>query len=398
MAIEISMPKLGMTMKVGLVTKWLKQVGDPVAQGETLLEVTTEKLTQEVDAPADGFLRAILVREGEEVPVGTLLGWIGAKDEAPPAETPQPPAPIATEEEKPSVESELRITPVARRLAKDMGIDLSRVPSSGGRVGREEVLAYIEAQKKSIETVPSPAEKETMAPPEQRIEIIGMRKAIASHMVQSLHEAAQLTVANEVDVTELVRLRESIQPGFQNSTGMHLTYTDMLIALIAQALKKHPMLNSTIENNAVILHENVNMGIAIAIKNGLVAPVIRAAESKTLEEISSARIDLIRKANEGKLTEDDLSGGTFTVTNPGLPGSDLSTPILNSPQNAILAIGRFTKKPAVYQDAVCIRTMCWLSLTFDHRAMDGIPVAAFLETLTQMLQNPYRYRVLSGLE
>ncbi|MCL5958305.1 MAG: 2-oxo acid dehydrogenase subunit E2, partial [Chloroflexi bacterium] len=215
-----------------------------------------------------------------------------------------------------------------------------------------------------------------------------MRKAIADHMVESLHNAAQLTISLEVDATELVNLRERILPGFEAAIGVRPTFTDLLVVLTTKALQQHPLLNSTTEGDEIILHQPVNMGVAVAIESGLIVPVILGAQNLGLGDISRTRFELARKASEGRIGYEDVQGGTFTITNVGGAGADISTPILNSPQNAILGVGRIAKKPAVYNDEICVRHMLWLNVTFDHRAMDGAPVARFLDTLSTMIQNP----------
>lgn len=229
---------------------------------------------------------------------------------------------------------------------------------------------------------------ERATPVRDRIPLLGMRKAIAEHMVASLHTAAQLTISLEVDATELVALREKIVVGFETAIGIRPTYTDLLIVLVTKALERNPVLNSTLDGGEVILHHDVNMGVAVALADGLIVPIIRQTQKCGLKEITRARFELARRAERGKLLPDDVQGGTFTITNAGGAGADISTPILNSPQNAILGVGRIVKKPAVFKDEICIRHLLWLNVTFDHRAMDGVPVARFLSDLEGMVQEP----------
>ncbi len=229
---------------------------------------------------------------------------------------------------------------------------------------------------------------ERATPVQDRIPLLGIRKAIADHMVASLRAAAQLTISLEVDATELVALRENIVAGFEAAIGIRPTYTDLLIVLVTQALQQNPVLNSTLEGGEIILHRDINMGVAVALSDGLIVPVICEAQKCGLKEITKARFNLARRAEEGKLVPKDVQGGTFTITNVGGAGADISTPILNSPQNAILGVGRIVKKPAVFRDEICVRHMLWLNVTFDHRAMDGVPVARFLSGLQGMVQEP----------
>ncbi len=222
------------------------------------------------------------------------------------------------------------------------------------------------------------------------IPLEGMRKFIADHLVASLHNAAQLTVSVEVDATELVKAREAILPKVQDATGIRPTYTDMLVVLLTRALQQHPLLNSVTVEDQIILSDDVNMGVAVNTDTGLIVPVIHQAQKKSLPEITRARADLARKAMEGRLAYSDIDGGSFTISNPGATSTDITTPILNAPQNAILAVGRLVEKPAVFNREICIRNMFWLNLTFDHRAFDGVPAAKFLETLDRMIQEPMK--------
>ena len=445
MAIELRMPKLGLTMKKGLLTKWLKQEGELVAQGEPVAEVMTEKITIEIESPGPGLLKKILVPAKQEVPVGALLAWIGAADEAVPELGERPlvnaldiasaataaAAAVAGEDTR---GVEIKASPAAKRLAREQGVDIWAVKPSGGdgRISSRDVLAYVatrqaQAQVEQVAINASEAAKRLAnergidlasvaeslgekrritsedveaylvaqrAQPAtglRTIPLVGVRKMIADHLVESLRNGAQLTIASEVDATELVRARELIIPGFQAAAGIRPTYTDLLIVLVAKALKLHPTLNSTTTGDEVVLHEDVNMGVAVATESGLIVPVIHEAQAKSLGEISRARSDLMHKAIEGRLSHEDIQGGTFTISNAGGVGSDISTPILNSPENAILGVGRLVKKPAVRENVICIRDTFWLSLTFDHRAMDGTPVAQFLETLTGMIQEPLKH-------
>jgi pyruvate dehydrogenase E2 component (dihydrolipoamide acetyltransferase) len=412
MAVEVRMPKLGLTMERGVVTGWLKKEGDPVSRGEPIVEITTEKIANQIDADGAGTLGRILVQEGEEAPVGALLGLIlqigedpsslkvGVEAEpalaiaaAAPSFIDSAPARISDGDQ----DGGIKASPVARKLAQQYGVDLSHLKPQveGGRIGREDVLAFVAAMPAQAEpsAISKPGPTVDTLPAEhpmtavRAIPMAGMRKVIADHLMASLHSSAQLTVAIELDVTELVTTREQIIPGFQAAIGLRPSYTDILMVLVSKALLLHPILNSTISGNEILLHGDVNMGIAVALENGLIVPVIPGTHAKSLGEITRARTELVQKAKEGRLSPDEMAGGTFTITNPGTPGADISTPILNSPQNAILGVGRFVKKPAVLGDEICVRQMCWFSVTFDHRVSDGVPVIQFFETLNGMLQD-----------
>ena len=454
MAFDLRMPKLGMSATKGTIAKWFKAEGEEVNEGEPLIDVLTDKVTFQVESPRTGLVRKILVPVKREVPVGTLLAWIGSADEEIPvlAEreaqaavgAPIPVMAAATSStgaaaSAASASNEVVASPAAKRMAKEQGVDLALVKPSGadGRVSSGDVLAYVAAQQAAAETEKafnaSPAAKRlaqeigldlsaiartlgdnrritsedveaylqsqnaaadsSVRPgPEpaasSRIPLEGIRKAIADHLVESLHNAAQLTISLEVDATELVNLRERILPGFEAAIGVRPTFTDLLVVLTTKALQQHPLLNSTTEGDEIILHQTVNMGVAVAIESGLIVPVIPGAQKLGLGDISRTRFELARKASEGRIGYEDVQGGTFTITNIGGAGADISTPILNSPQNAILGVGRIAKKPAVYNDEICVRHMLWLNVTFDHRAMDGAPVARFLDTLSTMIQKP----------
>ena len=388
MAIEVRLPQWGMGMREGTVVRWLKREGDPVQVDEDLVEVEAAKTTQAVTTPRAGVLLRVLVPEGETVPVRTPLAIVGAPSEAaadqPSAEyaaasspeASRPPAKVAEERRVP-------VTPVARKLARELGIDLALVAGSGpgGRVDEADVRAYAERQAAPSAPLPVPAEAALDA--DQVEPMSGMRRAIARNMHASVHGMAQLTLFTELDATELVRLRERLQREFP------LTYTDLIVHATARALRRHPRVNVSLDGELVRVHSGIHIGLAVALDDGLIVPVLRNADRKALPDLAAEARGLADRARQGQLTPEDVSGSTFTVTTLGRFGIDGFTPIINPPEAAILGVGRIIEKPAAYRGAIALRHMLTLSLTHDHRLVDGAAAAAFLQTLVEMLEMPY---------
>ncbi len=370
-------------MADGTIVRWLKHEGDVVTQGEPLVEVEAAKVTSEVEAEVSGVLARILVAEGETVPVRTPLCVIAAAGEArtsaaAPTEpvvsaagTPAPPAA--------SLQSGGQVTPVARKMAKEHGIDLSQVRGSGpgGRIVTEDVQRAIDEAARPAPSVP-PASPSAG----QIVSMTGMRGTIARRMHQSLQTSAQVTLITEVDVSALVQLREELKQQFA------VTYTDLVVKATAQALKEHPRLNAWIEEEHIRLAQEVHIGVAVTLENGLIVPVVRDADYKSLREISQEMQRLASRGREGTLERDELMGSTFSVTNLGMYGIDAFTPIINPPEVAILGVGRITEKLVRVPRGAEWRNAMTLSLTFDHRAVDGAPAAAFLQSLGQRLEHP----------
>ena len=442
MATKIIMPKLGMAMKEGVVAKWLREDGDPVVKDEPVAVVMSKKITYTLSAPAAGVLR-ILVRPKETRAVGAALAFVTAPGEAVPTTEGAGPTPAmavgaavsagaAETLAAPSAAATgfVLASPAARRLAREKGIDLARVAGTGadGLVTESDVLHFAEEQAK----VPAPADvlatsaarqlalehgvsldeiqgtgvggriteqnvldfvgSRSKAPPPSAaaptavrvIPFTGMRQAVAEHMVESLHAMAQLTLQTEADATELVKLRIQLKAEFD------LTYTDLLVKAVARALRQHPLLNSTLIGDEIHLLEPIHIGIAVALEEGLIVPVLRDADKRTVQEIAQEARRLAQGARDGSLSVDEVTGGTFTITSLGAYGVDGFTPIINSPEVAILGVGRIVEKPAIYQGEVARRSLMVLSLTVDHRVVDGAPAAEFLRTVKELLENPYR--------
>jgi len=437
MATEIVLPQWSMGMADGTIVRWLKHEGDTVTAGEPLVEVEAAKVTSEVEAEVSGVLARILVAEGETVPVRTALCLIETADEVrASAEAPTEPVESATGASTPvppvaSSQPTVQVTPVARRMAQELGIDLSQVRGSGpgGRIVTEDVQRAIDeaarpapptAASATVQVIPAArrlaqehgidlgqvrgsgpggritvedvqrviaAQPATSVPPalpaaEQVIPLIGMRGAIARRMHQSLQNSAQVTLITEVDVSALVQLREELKQQFA------LTYTDLVVKAVARALKGHPHLNAWLEGEQVQLVQAIHIGVAVALDEGLIVPVVRDADRRSLREIAQETQRLTLCAREGTLTREEVMGSTFSVTNLGMYGIDAFTPIINPPESAILGVGRIYEKLVRDPQGAEWRHVMTLSLTFDHRAVDGAPAAAFLQTIGKYLENP----------
>ncbi len=371
MATEIVLPQWSMGMADGTIVRWLKQEGELVTEGEPLVEVEAAKVTSEVEAEVSGVLARILVAEGETVPVRTALCVIGTPDEAR--------AGISTRVPPAASSPAVQVIPAARRLAKDHGVDLSQVKGSGpgGRITVEDVQRVIAATARPAPSIP-PASSTTG----QIIPLTGMRGTVARRMQQSLQTSAQVTLITEVDVSALVQLREELKP------ELGLTYTDLVVKAVALALKEHPRVNAWIEGEQLHLVQDIHIGVAVALDEGLIVPVVRNADRKSLREIAQETGRLAQGAREGTLTREEVMGSTFSVSNLGMYGVDAFTPIVNPPEIAILGIGRINEKLVRVSRGAEWRHVMTLSLTFDHRAIDGAPAAAFLQTVGQHLEHP----------
>ncbi|TCO66953.1 dihydrolipoamide acetyltransferase family protein [Caldanaerobacter subterraneus] len=386
MPVNVVMPKLGLTMTEGRVDRWLKREGEKVKKGEEIVEISTDKITNVVEAPADGILAKILVQEGETVPVAAPIGIIAQEGEK--LELGSEVKGETKGEEK--EEKFIKATPVAKRLAKEHNIDLSLITGTGpgGRITEEDVKRYI--SEKQIGTLPEKTEKEIALREEQilkkaeRVPMDTMRRTISQRMKKSWTEIPHVTENIKVDVTELVNLRENL-----NKSGEHkFTYTDLIAKACVIALKKNPVLNWSIEGDEIIKNPNINLGIAVALEDGLIVPVVKNAENKSLLELSKEIKELSEKARENKLTPDEITGGTFTITNLGMYEIDSFTPIINPPESAILGVNKIYKEPVVIEDNIVIRHTMKLSLSFDHRLIDGATAAKFLLDLKKILENP----------
>lgn len=442
--IEVVMPKMGESVMEGTVLEWKKQVGDEVELDETLLEISTDKVDSEVPSPAAGVLAEILVPEGETVDVGAAIAVIasgegatvGAAPAAPaPDDTPAPAekgygaspqgdgAPLATPATGDTdsggpiprrSESGRFYSPLVRSIAEQEGISLAQLEQikgsgSEGRVTKKDVMAFLDqrgsapAARQDAPAQQKPAQRPAPSQPDvdpasygDRVEVIEMdrmRQLIAEHMRRSKDTSAHVTSFTEIDVTNLVRLRERHKKDFQKREGVKLTFTPFFVRAAVEALREHPLLNSSVEGKRVIVKKDFHIGIAVAIgTRGLLVPIIRNAGQKNLSGLAHTVADVAERARNKQLTPDELQGGTFTVTNVGSLGSLMGTPIINQPQVAILSPGKIQKKPVVIEhpelgDTIAIRHMMFVSLSYDHRIIDGAMAAAFLQTYTNVLES-----------
>jgi len=401
MVTEVIMPKMGQTMERGKVIKWLKKEGERVERGEPLLEIETDKTTIEVEARGSGILRRILAQEGEESPILTVIGYIAKEDEPLPevrtivAETSlvagmKAEAPKVKEE--PEVVEEaarLKASPLAKKIAEEKRVDLTKVPGTGpgGRITKDDVLAYLEGKPEAPTVQEAPAEV-----PVSEFHVMpmsSMRKAIAQKMALSKTHVPHFYVGTEVDMTEAAKIRENLISAFEAKTGVRLSFTHLLVKAVAMALEEFPQLNSTFEGESIRLWKYVNIGIAVSLDDGLIVPVLRRANEMSLLKIASEADRLIAKAREKKLREEEFTGGTFTVSNMGTLDIESFTAIINMPETAILAVGKIADKPAVLNRQITVRKMMTATLSADHRVVDGVLAAKFLQKVKKLLESPH---------
>ena len=438
MSVNVTMPKLGMTMKVGKVAKWCKNEGDSVEKGESLFEVETEKITNEIESPGSGILFQIVAPVGTTVPIGTILAVIAEAGEqlervdgiqaGEAVEAAADPTKLQSAESETETTETKRIlaTPSARRLAKELGVDLARGPGTGqnGKIKGADVEKYHKDGPPAPKITPLAAEivkregldiseitgtgengkitrqdvelalaaaKDAPQEAPSRVKVIpfeGIRKVIADNMHASLQNAAQLTTFTEVDVTEMVRFRDLMREEYKNDDSVKISYNDIIVMATARALMRHPIMNSTLVGEEILVHDTVHLGIAVALSEGLIVPKIRNAEKKTLLQIAKEVRELAQKAREGALAVEEVTDGTFTISNVSMLDMDGFTPVLNPPETGILGVGRVIEKPAVFNGEITIRHMMTLSLTFDHRVVDGAPAMTFLKDLARTLAQP----------
>ena len=406
MAYEVQMPKWGLTMKTGKIARWLVAEGGTVAAGQPLLEVETDKITNVVESPAGGVLLQIVSPQGEVVPVMQVIGIIGESGEAVAA----PAAPGAAAVASPAAcgakcqgsaaqgsaaQGEIRAMPAARRVAKELGVDLATVTGTGrdGIVTEKDVRSAHEAAAKAPAPASATPAQPGPAPLDDADNVIpmdGLRKLIADNMQASLQNAAQLTVFVEADVTEMVALRETMLARNKKDPEYRLSFNDIIAFAVCRALRQHPIMNTTLQADGIHMHRHVNLGVAVSLDTGLIVPNVRNAETYSLEELKAKVRDAASRARKGGLSMDEISGGTFTISNVSMLGVDGFTPILNPPETGILGVGRVVDKPGVFEGQVCVRKMMTLSLTFNHMVTDGGPAMSFLRTLADMLEKPVR--------
>jgi pyruvate dehydrogenase E2 component (dihydrolipoamide acetyltransferase) len=441
---DVVMPQMGESIVEGTLTKWLKKPGDRIERDEPLFEISTDKVDTEIPSPAAGTLSEVLVEEGKTVGINTVVARIDegggaaaaakpaaapapaavpAAKEPPPAAPPAPapaappPAPPVAEAEPEPAEKEPAgpLSPLVRKMARELNLDLTQVKGTGagGRITKQDVEGY--AASKSQPAAPAasqppapaapapvaaapaaqaaPAAPPAMAPlppagqAKTRIEPMStMRIKIAEHMVMSKRTSAHVTTIHRVDMTKVARMREKHKTQFQAAYGFGLTYLPFITRAAVAGLRQYPLLNASLDNNNIIYHNEIHIGIAVALDNGLIVPVIRGADEKNVLGLQRSIVDLAARARSRQLKPDEVAGGTFSITNFGSFGSLIGTPVINQPQVAIMGVGTVDKTPVVIDDAIAIRSICHLSLSFDHRLIDGALADQFMTKVKQVLE------------
>jgi 2-oxoglutarate dehydrogenase E2 component (dihydrolipoamide succinyltransferase) len=429
---DVVMPQMGESIVEGTLTKWLKKPGERVERDEPLFEISTDKVDTEIPSPAAGTLSEILVEEGKTVGINTVVGRIdeaggeagGAEAAAKPAAAAPAPAPAApeppaqavapaappVEAPAPDVEPAEKepagpLSPLVRKMARELNLDLTLVKGTGagGRITKQDVEAYAAAQS-PVPPPPAPrppaapvvaaAGAPAMAPlppagqAKTRIEPMStMRIKIAEHMVMSRRTSAHVTTVHRVDMTKVARMRERHKAQFQAAYGFGLTYLPFIARAAVAGLRQYPLLNASLDGNNIVYHNEIHIGIAVALENGLIVPVIRGADEKNVLGLQRSIVDLAARARSRQLKPDEVAGGTFSITNFGSFGSLMGTPVINQPQVAIMGVGTVDKTPVVIDDAIAIRSICHLSLSFDHRLIDGALADQFMTKVKQVLES-----------
>jgi len=423
--VVVTMPALGESVTEGTVTRWLKKVGDSISVDEPLLEVSTDKVDTEIPSPATGTILAIDVPVDATVAVGARLALIGSVNDAPVAAAPVVAAPVvaaplvaapvvaapvvaapvvaAPVVAAPVVSTSIDdsyVTPIVRQFAKELGVDLAKVSGTGigGRIRKEDIVAAAKPVVAApvinapVTTVPKSVAPGTVSPLRgTTVTMSRLRKVIAARMVESLQVSAQLTTVVEVDVTRVARLRDKAKASFAAREGVNLTFLPFFAVAVCEALKQHPVLNSSVEGDQVTYHGAEHLGIAVDTERGLLVPVVRDAGDLNIGGLSRKISDVAARTRDNKITPDELGGGTFTITNTGSRGALFDTPIINQPQVAILGIGAVVKRPMVVkgpdgEENIAVRSMVYLALSYDHRIVDGADAARFLTTLKERLE------------
>lgn len=423
MRIEVIMPKMGESLQEGTILKWHKKPGDRVKKDEILLEISTDKVDTEIPSPADGILTEILYKENETIAVGTVIAYIETEIQEAEVKTQKVEKESEIEgKEKVKIDKELQsfvseeipvkakrfYSPVVREIAKQEGIsleELEKIPGTGhgGRLTKNDLLNYIETRRKKVEVKPVVVEeiKETKPSvtkpefyPEGKVEIIEMThvvKAMAEHMVRSVRTSPHVSAISECDMTEIMNFIDRYADEFQRKEGFKLTLTPFIVDAVVKSLKEFPLINSSVEGDKIIVKKYINIGIAVATDYGLIVPVVKNADEKNFIGLARSVNEIVVKARSKKLTPDDIQGGTFSITNYGVFGNIIGTPIINQPQVAILGVGAVKKRPVVITkegvDYIAIRSMAFLTLSFDHRIIDGALGGRFLERVVYYLEN-----------
>jgi 2-oxoglutarate dehydrogenase E2 component (dihydrolipoamide succinyltransferase) len=405
---DVIMPQMGESIFEGTITKWLKQVGDTVQRDEPLFEISTDKVDAEIPSPAAGVLTEIKVPAGETAQINTVvavIGGVGAAAAAPaPAAAKAPTAtaaPVRAPEPEPIAEAEhVRSSPLVRKIARENNVNLGAVRGSGagGRVTKEDILGYIEKGAPAVTSTvaarpaPPPSAPAVAPIPGELVPLSRMRSIIAQRMVESVRTSPHVHTVFKIDFTRIVKIRDKEKSKYEQRNGVKLTYMPFITRAVIATLRKMPIVNASMEGEAIRYHQHINMGIAVALEWGLIVPVIKEAEEKNFLGIARAIVDLAERARGKKLKPDEVGSGTFTITNPGIFGEQFGMPIINQPESAILGVGTLLKEPAVMTgedgiDSIAIRNFIHLTLGFDHRIIDGADAGRFMAEVKKYLEN-----------
>jgi pyruvate dehydrogenase E2 component (dihydrolipoamide acetyltransferase) len=397
---DVLMPQMGESITEGTITKWLKKVGDTVQRDEPIFEISTDKVDAEIPSPIAGVLSEIKVPEGSTVSINTVVAVIGGAA-GKPAAAPSAPAPTPAAAAAPPVAASasetdrLRSSPLVRKIAKDNNVDLTQVPGTGasGRITKSDIVGHLEQGPKPTAAPAAPQPAAAPAPlPGELVPMTKMRSIIAQRMVESKRTSPHVHTVFKVDMTRIVRLREKEKSKYEQRNGVKLTYMPFITRAAIAALRKHPIVNAAVEGDAIRYNKNINIGIAVALDWGLIVPVIKQTEEKSFLGIARSIVDVADRARGKKLAPDEISGGTFTLTNSGIFGEQFGTPIINQPQAAILGIGGLNKEAEVITDkdgadSIAIRSIQRFTLGFDHRIVDGADAGKFMSDFKAYLEN-----------
>lgn len=396
MAGEIIVPSLGESVSEATVAKWFKKIGDAVAQDEPLIELETDKVTLEVNAPASGKLKDIKIGEGKTVEVGALLGLIevgavGAKSTPAPAAKAEAPKAAAPAPQAAKASADVQNPPAVRKMLDEMGLNPSTIPATGkdGRLTKGDVLSAASSG------VSAPAVNTSAGRKEERVKMSKMRQVIAKRLKDSQNTAAILTTFNEIDMSNVIAMRNDFKDAFEKKYNMRLGFMGFFVKAACQALKEIPAVNATIEGDEIVYKNYCDVGVAVGTDQGLVVPVVRNADQMSIMEIEAEIARLAKKARDGSLTMGDMTGGTFTVSNGGVYGSLMATPIINPPQSGILGMHKTEERPIALKGQVVIRPMMYVALSYDHRIIDGKESVTFLVRVKEAIEDPRR--LLLGL-
>lgn len=444
MASEVVMPKLGATMEEGTIVSWLVQIGEMIEEGDPIAEIQTDKIVMEIEAETTGVLLKILYDAGSVVKVHEIISYIGEEGESveglekqsphashePIEEKQTPPEKEMSKVGQPNHDNKIRRTPAARKLAIDNQINLKEIVGSGqlGRIHKMDVQRFLEEHAKKITPLAkkiahdhginytdmtgsglhgkilkddlvssngasAKVENSNTNQVDKRVPFKGMRKVIADRISESAYTNPHVTLLSEIDMSNSVSLRQDLLPVIEKAEGLRISFNEILIKATALALKQNPSINISLEEKEIVYHSHINIGMAVAVSDGLVVPVLRDVDKKGLATITKEAKSIGKQAREGQLSLDDMQGSTFTISNLGMYAVDGFTPIINSPNAAILGVGRIQKKPVIVNEEIAIRSMMSLSLSFDHRIIDGAPAAAFLTDLKDVLENPFKLMI-----